>query len=125
MWNEPKWFRFVLCMIRIRTRLFFRKLFYNPPREARSNLSNQKSGHKSNSTLLKRTALRSVINTISRYVLLLRQDKLQFRWIPHQLLCHLLRHPDLLHHRHVHHHAPQPLEVILLSNIKVSYVSYL
>ena len=71
-------------------------------------------------TLLKRTALcKSIINTISRYVLLLRQNKLQFRWIPHQLLCHLLRHPDLLHHRHVHHHAPQPLEVILLSNIKV------
>ena len=75
-------------------------------------------------TLLKRTALcKSIINTISRYVLLLRQNKLQFRWIPHQLLCHLLRHPNFLHHRHVHHHAPQPLEVILLSNIKVRYIT--
>ena len=75
-------------------------------------------------TLLKRTALcKSIINTISRYVLLLRQDKLQFCGIPHQLLCHLLRNPDLLHHRHVHHHAPQPLEVILLSNIKVRYIT--
>ena len=46
-----------ICFVYDPDKTVFRKLFHNPPREARSYLSNQKSGHKSNSNSLEKNSV--------------------------------------------------------------------
>ena len=58
---------------------------------------------------------------IIRYLLLFWQRELQLWGLPYQFLHNVLRHPYIFHHCHVHRHAHQPLEVLFIQNVKVSY----